>query len=245
MRALSLKILLALTVTACGGGSEDTRPAKLSTHIDDGAIVQVAMDQKATVVQTQNDWGVAKMENAKAEADYNAIGSQMQVVRNDRDKTKLQLSSAKSNKSTADASKDTNKINAATRDIHVAEMSVKAADLRIKYFETYRAYLKTLWRYTEENMYWREAQYENAKAQVAQKNNIAPKGLSFDSVSKQEQDRSKRAANRKTKLDSAKSSAMSARESWLKAQQTADQANGTPSNFADPMQSVPSTAGTN
>jgi hypothetical protein len=246
MRPLSSKILVLAVVAACGGGSEDTRPAKLSTHIDDMYIAQVAMDQKQAVLTAQNDWSVAKMENAKAEADYNAIGSQMQVVRNDRDKAKLQLSSASSNKKTADASADNNKINAATKEIRSAELGVKAADARIKYFETYRAYLKVLWRFTEENMYWREAQYEQAKAQIAQKNNIAPKGVTYDSFPKQEQDRNKRTANRKTKLEAEKSRAMSARENWVKAQQTADQASGTPSNFADPMQAtVPSTAGTN
>src|SRR5689334_3320290 len=127
MRQLSSKILmtLVLAMAACGG-SGDSRPAKLSTHLDDKYIVQVPMDQKQGVVQAQNDWGVAKMENAKAEADYNAIGSQMQVVRNDRDKAKLQMSSANSNKKTADASADTNKINAATKEIRTAELAVKA-----------------------------------------------------------------------------------------------------------------------
>ena len=42
--------------------------------------------------------------------------------------------------------------------------SAKAAEARVKYFEAYRAYLKRWHRYTQENMYWREAQYEDAKA---------------------------------------------------------------------------------
>ena len=37
-------------------------------------------------------------------------------------------------------------------------------------------------RYAQENMYWREAQFEVAKAQIGQENNIAPKGVTYDYV---------------------------------------------------------------
>ncbi len=238
MRALSKSLIIAVLslATACGGGSSDSPPKPLGQHFDDMNIAAVPLDQKQTVVTSQNDWSVAKMENAKAEADYNAINSQISVVKNDRDKAKLSVSSAISNKKTAEASNDTNKLNAAQKDLRTAELAVKAADARIKYYEAYRNYLKRLWRTTQENMYWREAQYELAKAQVGQKNNIAPKGISYESFPKQESERSKRAASAKGQTDSEKNKASSAHDNWLKAQQAADQAAGTTSSFPDPMQ---------
>ena len=73
----------------------------------------------------------------------------------------------------------------------------------MKYFEAYRDYLKRYWRYTQENMYWREAQYELAKAQLAKKNNIAPKGVDYDDFPKQERRRaSKRAQSREAEARS-------------------------------------------
>ena len=237
---------LSLAVAACGGGSSDSPPTPLSMRYDDMHIAQVPLDQKQTVVTTQNDWSVAKMENAKAEADYNTITSQLTVVRNDRQKAKLQVDSAISNKKAAEASSDTNKVNAAQKDLHSAELAVKAADARIRYYDAYRAYLFVLWRYTQENMYWRESQYELAKSAVGQKNNIAPKGITYDTFPKQEAERGKRAAAARQKTEAEKGKATSAREGWIKLQQSADQSSGTPSSFPDPMlPSVqPTTAGT-
>jgi hypothetical protein len=247
MRALSKILLIGVFVGACGGGSEDSRPGPLKAHYDDMHIARVPLDQRQAETTGRNDWSVAKMENAKAEGDYNAINSQLTIVKNDREKAKLGVSSALSQKKTAEQSNDQNQINTATKELHSAELAVKAADARIRYYESYRAYLKVLWRFTEENMFWREAQYELAKAQIGQKNNIAPKGITYDSFPKQEGDRSKRAAASKAKVDAQKAKASSAREDWLKAQQTADQASGKPSSFPDPMlaNGTPATAGTN
>ena len=207
MGALSKIFIAVVMLAACGGGSSDSPPGPLGTHFDEMHIAQVPLDQKGAVVQTQQDWSVAKMENAKAEA-------------------------------------DTNKTNTAQRDVRNAELLVKAADARVRYHEIYRGYLKKYWRYTQENMYWREAQYENAKADIGKKNNVAPKGVSYDSFPSQEQARNKRTASAKTGAESEKGRAQSARDNWLKLQQEADQANGTPSQFPDPMvQSVtPTTA---
>jgi hypothetical protein len=249
MRALSKIFVIAVaaaSVAACGGGSEDSPPGPLSKHLDDMHIAAIPLDQKQSVVQTQNDWSVAKMENAKAEADYNSVASQITIVRNDRQKAKLNVDSAISNKKQAEASNDTNKVNAAQKDLRNAELAVKAADARIKYYEAYKVYQKRVWRNAQENMYWRESQYELAKAQLAQKNNIAPKGVVYDSFPKQEAERNKRAASAKGKTDAEKAKATSARDAWIKSQQTADQASGTPSSFPDPMlpKVQPTTAGT-
>jgi hypothetical protein len=239
MRVLSkIFVLVSLVVIACGGGNEDTRPGPLATRIEMMHIAAIDTSEQQGVLAMQNDWNKAQAENAKAQADYDAITSQLTVVRNDREKAKLQVSSAVSNKNAAAASNDTNQINAAEKEVRTAELGVKAADARIRYYEAYRAYLLRHWRYTEENMYWREAQFELAKAQLAQKHNKAPKGVTYANFPPQEADRNKRAAAAKGRVEAEKQKAMGAREAWLKAQQTADQASGTPSSFPDPMSAM-------
>ena len=219
---------------ACGGSS-DSPPGPLGTHFDDMYIARIAPADKPDVQKTQQDWSLARAENAKSDADLNEHNAQLIVVRNDQKAAKLGVDSAVSQKKTAEASADTNRINQATKELHTAEDVAKAADARVKYFEAYGGFLQRQLRYTQEVMYWREAQYEIAKAQTGQKNNIAPKGLSYDSFPKQEQERSKRSTAAKEKLDSEKQRVMSARDNWLKAQEIADRESGHPSNLPDPM----------
>lgn len=240
MRALSKIFAVAViaALTACGGSS-DSAPKPLSNRYDDMYVAQVPLDQKQAIVTAQNDWSVAKMENAKAEADYNEVDAQLRVVKNDQQSAKIQIDSALQNKKMAEASNDTNKMSAAANDLRSAELAKKAADARVKYYEAYRGYLKKHMRYTQENMYWREAQYELAKAQLGQRNNVAPKGVNYDSFPKQEQDRAKRAREAQNKANSEKSKAISAREAWLREQAEADKAAGRASGFPDPMASQP------
>jgi hypothetical protein len=239
MRSLSKIFAIAVVAVivelgACGGAS-DSPPGPLAKHFDDMYIAAIPLDQKQSVVQSQNDWSVAKMENAKAEADFNESTTQLQVARNDQKAAKLGVDSAVSNKKSAEASADTNRINQATKDLHTAEDLAKAADERVKYIEAYREYLKTTLRYAQENMYWREAQYELAKAQLGQKNSIAPKGVTYDSFPQQEQERGKRTSAAKERVDASKQRVMSARENWVKAQEAADRESGHPANLPDPM----------
>jgi hypothetical protein len=198
-------------------------------------IAAVPLDQKQSVVTTQNDWSVAKMQNAKAEADYNESNTMMSIVSNDQKAARLGVDSAVASKKSAEASADTTRLNQAARDLHNAEDVAKAADARAKYYEAYRAYLKVQLRHAQENMYWREAQYELAKAQLGQKNNIAPKGVAYDAFPKQEQERNKRASSAKDRVESARGHAMSARDAWLKAQETADRETGRSGNLPDPL----------
>ena len=86
----------------------------------------------------------------------------------------------------AEASADTNRINQRSKELHTAEDVAKAADARVKYYRGVPRLPQDQQRYTQENMYWREAQYELAKSQLAQRNNIAPKGVKFDAFPKQE-----------------------------------------------------------
>jgi hypothetical protein len=219
---------------ACGGSS-DAPSGPLAKRFDDMYIAAIPLDQKQSVVTTQNDWSVAKMQNAKAEADFNESNTLMSIVRNDQKAARLGVESALASKKSAEASADTNRMNQATRDLHNAEGLVKAADARVKYYEAYREYLKVELRHAQDNMYWREAQYELAKAQLGQKSNIAPKGVSYDAFPRQEEERSKRAASTKQRVDDERRRAQSARESWLKAQETADRDNGRSTNLPDPL----------
>lgn len=224
----------AVALPACGGAS-DAPPGPLGRHFDDMYIAAVPPAQKPTVVQTQQDWSVARMENAKAEADLNESATQLSIAQNDLKRARLGVDSAVSTKKAAEASADTNRVNQSTKDLHTAEDVAKAAEARVKYIEAYRDYLKVVLRYAQENMYWREAQYEVAKAQVGQGNHIAPKGVEYDAFPKQEQERSKRASAAKERLDSAKQHVMSARDNWMRAQEVADREEGHPSNLPDPM----------
>jgi len=225
----------AVTCLSACGGSSDSAPGPLSKHFDDMYIAAIPLDQKQAVVQSQNDWSLAKMANAKAEADLNESNTQLSIVRNDQKASKLAVESALANKKAAEASADTNRMNQMAKELHAAEGLSKAADARVSFYEAYRAYLTRVVRHAQEAMYWREAQYENAKAQLGQKNGIAPKGVSYDAFPKQEQDRASREKSARDRVASERSHAMSSRDNWKRAQDTADRDNGHPSSYPDPM----------
>jgi hypothetical protein len=235
-KILMIAVLAAVAASGACGGASDSPPAPLGNHFDDMYIARISPADKPDVQRTEQEWSLARAENAKAQADLDELNStQMQVVRNDQKAAHLQVDSAVTSKKSAEASADTNRINQATKDMHNAEVVAKAADARVKYVEAYGEYLKRNVRYTQEVMYWRESQYEVAKAQTGQKNGIAPKGVAFDSFPKQEQDRSKRAASAKDRLESERQRAMTVRNTWRTAQDTADRDTGRPGNFPDPL----------
>ena len=242
MRPLSKLFAIGLVslVAACGGAS-DSAPSPLSKHFDDMHIARVPIDQQRAAIEgVQSAYQVAKMENANAEAEESEAKQQLTVVKNDHKATKLAVDSAISNKKSAEGSADNNRINQAAKELHAAEALQKAGAARVKYYEAYTNWLKRHHRFTLENMYWREAQFELAKAQLAQKNNVSPKGVQYDWFPKQEAERNKRVASAKQKADSEKQKATGAREGWLKQQAEADKENGRGSNMPDPM--APKTA---
>ncbi|MBX3158618.1 MAG: hypothetical protein KF773_21805 [Deltaproteobacteria bacterium] len=226
-------------VAACGGGPKDSPPTPLARHYDDMYLADIGLEAKTNIVTSQNEWAKAKMENAKAESDFNAITTQLSIVRNDQKAAKLKVDSAIANKKSAEASADTNRMNQAQKELRTAELAVKAADARIKYYEAVRDYYKRQWRYAQENMYWREAQYELAKSDLGQKNNKAPKGIEYPWFPKQEAERQKRTANARDKAETEKGRAAQAREKWIKEQQASDTAAGAPANLPDPMAPSP------
>lgn len=235
MAGKSSLIALLLALAAACGGSSESAPQPLKTHFDDMFIAQVPLDQKQAVIQAQNDYSVAKMERAKAEADLSEAKSAVEIAKNDRKSADNSVSSAITAKKQAEETGDQNRINDAARSLRGAELAKKAAEKRVSYLEAYREYLKKHSVYTEENMYWREAQYEVAKAEVAQKNNISPKNFKFGDYPAQVSDRQKRAQKAKDRAESERGRAKSARESWLKQQSEADEANGRSNDLPDPM----------
>jgi hypothetical protein len=241
-KILVIAVLAVAELAACGGAS-DSPPGPLAKHFDDMYLAAIPPAQQPQVVQSEHDWSFARRENAKVEADLAESATQLSIAQNDQKAARLGVDSAASTKKSAEASADTNRLNAAAKDSHTAEVVAKAADARVKYIEAYRAYLQVALRHAQENMYWREAQYELAKAQLAQNNNIAPKGVSYDTFPKQEQERNQRAASAKGRLDSAKSRATSAREDWMRAQDTANRETGRSGSFFDPMGAKSGTTG--
>lgn len=231
---LAAFVAVGTALGACGGGG-DSPPGPLAKHFDDMYLAKIPPAEQPSVVQAQHDWSVARMENATAEANYNESATQLSVAQNDQKAAHLGVESAVANKKAAEASADTNRLNEATAKLHNAEDAVKAADARVKYIEAYRNYLQVAMRHAQENMYWREAQYEVAKAQLGQSNHIAPKGVEFDTFPRQEQERRKRTDSAKERLDTEKGRVQSARENWIKAQEIADREYGRPANFPDPM----------
>ncbi len=239
MRGFAKIICLGFVLAACGGSS-DAPPRPLDKHFNDMYIARIPLEQKQSVVTTNNDYSVAKMEEATAQAQYEETDAQLHQARNDAKAAKLQVDSAVSAKKMADTSADQNRVNQAVKDLHTAEDLDKAAQARVKYLEDYRNYMKVYWRYTQENTYWREAQFEQAKAKLAKSNNIAPKGVNYDTFPKQLDERQKRTQSAKERAEGDKQKVVSARDNWLKIQDQADKENGRASVFWDPM--APKTA---
>src|SRR5690349_1745616 len=86
-------VAVAVEIAACGGSS-DSPPGPLAKHFDDMYIATVPPAGKPDVVQTQQEWSVARMENAKAEAEYAESATQLSVAQNDLKAAQLGVDSA-------------------------------------------------------------------------------------------------------------------------------------------------------
>jgi len=228
-------VFAALLVIGCGGGGGEARGKPLKVRYDDALLVQIASEQRIAADAARATWQKAVDENRKAEADYSEVDGQMGIVKNDKKSAEIKLDSAKTMKKAAEKSNDANKMNASQNDMRIAEQGKKAAEARVKYYETYRNFLKKHKRFTEEQMYWREAQYELAKSQVGQANALRPPKVNYAEFGPQEAERAKRAEKARDSAQSEKGRAASAREEWMKRQIEADQAAGAKSTYPDPM----------
>ncbi len=236
--ASAIFLSLVLVTAACGGGG-DPGPQPLSSHFQDSFIAQLSVDQQGDIVSAESAYSVAKREQAKAEADQREAKVTLDIARNEAKAAKLDESSAKSRVDAARTSADQNRIKEAESEQQAAQLARNAADERVKYYQAYQDWLKALVRYTAENAYWRESQYELQKARLAQKENIAPPGFNYDSYVQQESQRSKKSESFRGRADDARNKASSARTRWVTIQAQADKILGKPSEFPDPMSSKP------
>jgi hypothetical protein len=233
---LKLIVLLVVSfaaVASCGASDEPPKP--LGAHYDDMYIAGVPLDQKQAMIQSQQDWNVARMQNANADSQERDAETQLHQAHNDQKAAQLGIDSAASNKKSADQSADMNRINQATKELTTARDLEKATGARVRYVEAYVRYLRRYVRWTQENMYYREAQYENTKAQIGQHNNIAPKGVTYPSFPKQMEEREHRTATAKGNYEDLMKAARNERDNWLKLQTAADQENGHPGVYWDPL----------
>jgi hypothetical protein len=214
-------LCLTMAIAACGG-ADDPPPTPLASHFDDMYIAQVSLDQKQGVIQAQNEYSVAKMEKAKAEADWNSSTTELEVANNERQAKLLDEKSAASRKKAADDSGDQNRVNTAVRELRAAELGRRAADQKVEWINAQRNWLKRHLRYTEENTYAQEARYELAKARVAKENNIKPKGFDPGVYERQAEDRSRRAQQARAKAEREKGSAEQKRQQWEAQKKEAD-----------------------
>ena len=106
-KILAIALFTVAVVLGGCGGSQDTPPGPLGMRFDDMYIASVPLDQKQAVAQRQNDWSLAKMETAKAEADFNELNTQLSIAQNDQKAAKLTVESAVAGKKAAETSADT------------------------------------------------------------------------------------------------------------------------------------------
>jgi hypothetical protein len=234
IRSLVVGGLLAAGLAACGG-PKDPPPGPLGRHFEDTFLVQIAVDQRKDEIAAKQAYDVAVLEQQKAKADLDNSRQQLDLAKNERDKANIDEKSAESNEKTAQASADMTKVAQADKDLKAAQSAKEAAQARYDYLDAYRKWLEKLERYTEHNMYWKEAQYELAQAKLAQSNNIQPKGFKLDDYATQESDRGRKTQDAKQRADSEKEAAEEARSKWLTMQKNADALLGKHSDYADPM----------
>lgn len=232
---------LAASLAACG--TSDAPPGPLARHFDDMYIASIGLEQKTAIVNQQQAWSVAKMENAKADADLQDVQtSKLPVARNELKTLHIAVDTAVTEKKAAQQSNDTTKINSAAKNLDTASKLEKAGQAHVHYLEVYLNYLKATQRYTAENMYWQEAKFEAAKSQLAQQNHIAPQNIKHEWYPSQEAERGRRVEGAKAKWEARRNDAQKARDQWLSVQKEADTAAGNITQTYDPMAPAPAPA---
>ena len=223
-RNLMIGILLALAAVGCGGGGASVKPLK--HHFDETNIALVPMENKQPMLKAQQAYFEAKAYVQQAEAQLNEAVTELKVAKNKKKAAALEYKSAKDRKKAADASNDMNKVNAAAKEMRVAELDKRAADYAVEYRASQKKYGKKYLRYTQEDMYSKEAKYELAKARVAKEKNIIPKGFKYENYESQAEKRSEAAQRSKAGADELKGKVEGQKQKLAALEQEAARARG-------------------
>ncbi len=207
-------------MSACGGGA--SRPGPLKHHLDDMHLARIDIAEKQDVIQSQQEHSIARMEKAKAEAEYNESKTDVSVAKNERAQALLDEKTAKTKVKAADKSGDMNRVSTATLVQRAAELARKAADKKVEYMKARRKYLKKAVLSAEDHMYSVEARYELSKARLAQGKNIRPRGFVMADYEKQADERSKYEQRNRIKLERMKAKLDKLEEEWKAMQQAAN-----------------------
>lgn len=220
--ALSQAFLLLF---ACGGSGRPA-PKPLQYHYDEVYIAQFSLEEKSTVLKSQNEYQMARAEQMKAESDLNESKTKLNVAKNERKQALLSEQSALQEKQAADKSGDMTRINRAAKEMRIAELMRRAADDKVTYIKANRKYLSKLVRYQKEETFHREARYEHEKARLGQSKNIAPKGVKYENFKGQTDKRSRLAQKARQELQRDKQKSDEAKKVWQGRVKEADTAKG-------------------
>jgi hypothetical protein len=216
---------LAILPAACGGGGA-SRPGPLKHTIDEMYIARIPMDQKQPVLEAENEFNIARMEQNQVEVEFNESATELQVAKNELEQANLDEKSAQSRKKAADASADMNRVDAANRELNAAKLSRQAAAKKVEYVKAKRALFKKKLLQAEDETFAKQARHELAKARLAKANNIRPKGFDLPNYERQAQDRAKYAQRSKQLIQGDVQKAEGLRREWQALVRDAERAKG-------------------
>jgi len=204
---------LLFTLAACGGAAEEM-PKPLEHTVEDMHIAQVPIEQKQAVIQAKQDYDVAMMEKAKAEADLADLDVKISICGNEAAAAGLAEKSARTEKEAAYRTADMTRHNNADRELHTAQLGKQAADAKVAFLKAKRDYMRRRVRFNTFDLYFKEAKWQLEKAKVAQAHNIRPPGFAMVAFDDQLRLRSEAAQREKTKADREQQRAEERRREW-------------------------------
>lgn len=202
----------ALLWGACGGG--ESAPGPLRHTLDDMHLASVPLSEKQTVIQAKQEYDVALMEKAKAEADYQDLQTKLEIAHNEAEQAEIAERSAITEKEAADRSADLNRKNDAERNLRAAQLGRRAADAKLTFLKAQRQWLKKLIRWGQHNAYAKQAKLELEKARIAQARNIRPAGFELGNFERQYKERSEAAQRAKHEADKDRERVTALQKEW-------------------------------
>ncbi len=218
----SILVSFCTLALACGGG--ESRPGPLSHKLDDMFIAQVPIEEQQNVFKAQTEFNKAKAARAKANADYEQSGTDLEVAKNRAKQAELAENSAKSKEEAAKKRGNENEVNSAGLAVRAAKLAKQSAQKKVEYLESKRAYQKDLVLYAEDQMYAKEAKFELTKARLAQEKNIRPKGFNLADFEKQNDERSRYVQRTRAKVEGKRGNVDKMKQEWQRLEKEAENA---------------------